>query len=114
MSQIIDKPWGQEIILTTTDLPYTGKILKVNAGKRLSLQKHDQKTETLTLLSGIASIQINDQTTSMETNTGITIFPNTPHRLSAITDCQILEVSTPQIGTTFRLEDDYQRGDEIL
>lgn len=114
MSQIVSKPWGRELILTESNLPYTGKILEINAGTRLSLQKHSGKTETLTLVTGAASIQINQNSDPMERYASFTILPNTPHRITAVTDCQIFEVSTPQVGTTTRLEDDYKRGDEKL
>ena len=55
-AQIIDKPWGREIILTTPDSPYAAKILEIKAGKRVSLQYHDQKLETLCLFSGECNI----------------------------------------------------------
>lgn len=114
MSNVISKPWGSEVVLTEPNLPYTGKILKVLAGKRLSLQYHDQKTETLTLISGSAKIILNDTIVDMLPNQGYTIFPGTKHRVEAITDCQLFEVSTPEVGTTYRLEDDYHRSDEVL
>ncbi len=117
MQQIVSKPWGQEIILTESSLPYTAKILFIKAGQRLSLQFHDQKTETLTLISGQANLSLgsNQESVSekpMETQTGYTILPNTVHRISAKSDCQIFEASTPEKGTTKRLADDYHRPDE--
>jgi mannose-6-phosphate isomerase len=118
MSIIIPKPWGREIILTEPNLPYTGKIAFTLAIHRWSLQYHDQKTETITLLSGKANLTIGATLETLETfdmisSTGYTIKPNTIHRFTAITDCVTVEVSTPERGTTFRLEDDYQRGNEI-
>jgi mannose-6-phosphate isomerase len=112
MSTIIAKPWGQEIILTEPNLPYTGKILEVKAGSRLSLQSHDQKVETLTLINGQANITLNNEILPMKVNYGHTVRPNTVHRIEAVTDSTIFEVSTPEIGTTTRLEDDYNRPDE--
>lgn len=112
MSTIINKPWGREIITTATDLPYSGKILEVKSGKRLSLQYHDQKTETLTIISGQASIFLNNEEKVMVQFEGYTVKPTNVHRITAITDCQIMEVSTPEIGTTHRLEDDFERTDE--
>lgn len=117
MSQTIQKPWGEEIILTTTSLPYTGKILKIKADHRLSLQYHDQKTETLTLIDGQATITLGpDQSkltqTPMVINQEVTILPHTLHRLEAKQDSTIFEVSTPEIGTTYRLEDDFHRPHE--
>ena len=119
MSEIVQKPWGQEIVLTTSDLPYTSKLLIFKAGQRLSLQYHDSKTETLTLISGQAKIQSgldkeNLTTANMTLNTGYTIQATTLHRIEAVTDCTVVEASTPEIGTTFRLEDDYGRTDEKL
>lgn len=116
-AQIIEKPWGREIILSTPDLPYTAKILEIKAGKRLSLQSHDQKLETLCLFSGQANIiwgkdQNNLLTEEMTENKGYTITQNTIHRFEAITDCRLFEASTPETGTTYRLEDDTQRKDE--
>jgi mannose-6-phosphate isomerase-like protein (cupin superfamily) len=116
-AQIVDKPWGREIILTTPDLPYTAKILEIKAGQRLSLQYHDQKTETLCLISGEANIiwgtdQNNLTTEKMIQKNGYTIVPNTIHRFEAITDCQIYEASTGEIGTTYRLQDDTGRPNE--
>ena len=116
-AQIIEKPWGREIILNTPDLPYTAKILEIKAGKRLSLQYHDQKLETLCLFSGEANIiwgkdQASLLTEKMIENQGYTITPGTVHRFEAITDCQLFEASTPETGTTFRLEDDTKRKNE--
>ena len=115
----VTKPWGEEIILTPPDLPYAGKILKINANHRLSLQYHDQKTETLTLIQGNALLYLgnspeNLQEIKMTTQESYTITPHTLHRLKALTDTTILEVSTPPIGTTFRLQDDYHRPNETL
>ena len=117
MPNTVTKPWGKEIILTTKNLPYTAKILSINAGHQISLQSHDQKTETLTLISGQAQITLSQNKDSlspkkMEPQTGYTIQPNIIHRIKAITDCQIYETSTPEEGTTRRLEDDYNRSDE--
>lgn len=119
MSTHIDKPWGNEIILTPTDTPYTGKIIYLNAGKRWSLQAHSTKQETFALISGQANLITgtdpqNLETTNMIILEGYTILPNTIHRLEAITDCTVFEVSTPETGTTLRLEDDYARPDETM
>ena len=108
----VPKPWGQEIILTDPNLPYTGKIATTKAGHRWSLQYHDQKTETLILLSGQGQLTLNDQTINMEINRGYHILPMTKHRFQAITDSTTIEISTPETGTTFRLEDDYHRSNE--
>ncbi len=114
---IIDKPWGQEIILTSPSSPYTGKILKINSGHRLSLQAHEEKEETLTLFSGQVTLAIgpdpeNLQETQMKPLHGYTIPKNTTHRLVCHEDCIVFEASTPEKGTTKRIEDDYKRSDE--
>lgn len=116
-AQIIDKPWGREIILTTSELPYTAKILEITAGKRLSLQYHDEKLETLSIFSGEANIiwgqdENNLVIEKMIPNQGYTIVPNTIHRFQAITDCKLFEASTGEKGTTYRLQDDANRLDE--
>ncbi len=111
------KPWGFEIIFTPQDLPYTGKIIHINAGKRLSLQVHDKKQESWILLRGRGKVIWENSTeelieTELEAEKGYTCKIGQRHRLAGITDCDILEVSTPEIGTTYRLEDDYRRPDE--
>ncbi|MCL4383861.1 cupin [Patescibacteria group bacterium] len=117
MSTFVDKPWGQEIIFTTPDLPYTSKLIFIKAGRRLSLQYHELKTETLTLVNGSARILTGtdkDHLTIslMEPNLGYTIPPQELHRVEAITDATIIEASTPEKGTTVRVEDDYHRPNE--
>lgn len=113
----IDKPWGYEIHWVEEDKPYMGKIIHINSGTRLSLQKHDQKQESWFLMSGRAKIIWDDENgnlveTEMESGKGYSCATGQRHRLVGITDCDIIEVSTPEIGTTFRLEDDYSRPDE--
>ena len=112
-----EKPWGYEIIFTPPHLPYTGKIIHVDEGKRLSLQVHDKKVESWILKSGKAKVMWdNDAGELIETellpDQGFTSMVGQRHRLIGLTDCDIFEVSTPEIGTTFRLEDDYKRPDE--
>lgn len=116
-SKKVEKPWGFELIFTPPDLARTGKFLHVLAGKRLSLQYHDQKEETLCLISGKALLWLEDsngdvQKIPMELNQGYTVLPPQKHRVEAVEDCVIAEVSMPETGTTFRVEDDYKRADE--
>lgn len=115
--QKVIKPWGWEIIFTTKDLPYTGKIIHVAAGKRLSLQLHDRKQESWYLIKGRGKVIWENNKgelieTEMDKGVGYTCMIGQRHRLAGITDCDIFEVSTPEIGITYRLEDDYQRPDE--
>ncbi len=108
----IIKPWGYEIIFTPPDSLVTGKILHLKQGARFSYQYHEKKQETLCLLNGQAKIILNDEETKMESQKGYFIKPMVKHRCQAVTDCDILETSTKEEGTTVRLEDDYQRPDE--
>ncbi len=113
----VEKPWGKEIILTPPALPYTGKILELKEGHRLSLQSHEQKQETLTLFSGEATLSIGSdpealEEVKMETLKGYTISPGIVHRVTAQTNSLLLESSTSEKGTTKRIEDDYKRLDE--
>ncbi|MBI2021799.1 cupin [Candidatus Daviesbacteria bacterium] len=116
-SKRVPKPWGYELIFTPEKLPYTGKIMHIEAGKRQSLQIHDQKQETYFLASGQGGVIIEDsqgelKEVEFEQGKGYTTMVGQRHRLFAITDCDIWEVSTPEVGTTIRLEDDYNRGNE--
>ena len=113
----VEKPWGYEIHWTPSDLPYMGKILHINAGKRLSLQRHDKKQETWYILKGRAKLIWDDEKnklieTELEYGRGYTCMIGQRHRLVGITDCDVIEVSTPEIGITERLEDDYHRPNE--
>lgn len=114
----IEKPWGYEIHWVSDDKPYMGKIIHVNAGARLSLQTHDKKTESWYLLNGRGKVIWEAEEggelveTELEAGRGYSCEVGQKHRLAGITDCDIIEVSTPEIGTTFRLEDDYKRVDE--
>ena len=111
-----DKPWGWETLWAETE-HYVGKILHIHAGQRISLQYHDEKLESQCLIAGRAWLLIEDVTgvltqIEMEPGKGYTIRPFQRHRLIAIDEAQILEVSTPESGTTFRVEDDYARSHE--
>lgn len=113
----IDKPWGYELHWTPDSLPYMGKILHIDAGKRLSLQAHDRKQESWMILRGEAKVVWDNDKgelieTKLEEGKGFTCLIGQRHRLVGVSDCDILEVSTPETGTTWRLEDDYDRPDE--
>ncbi len=116
-SKRVEKPWGYELHWVPEGHPYMGKILHINAGKRLSLQIHDAKQESWFLMSGQAKIiwenaQGEMIETLLEPGKGYSTSVGQKHRLEGITDCDIIEVSTPEIGTTLRLEDDYSRPNE--
>jgi mannose-6-phosphate isomerase len=108
----VEKPWGWELLLTPPESPVVGKILHINQGARFSYQYHDKKIETLCLISGRAKIILNDEEAEMEPQKGYFIEPGDKHRIQGITDCEIMEASTKEEGTTVRLQDDYQRPDE--
>jgi mannose-6-phosphate isomerase-like protein (cupin superfamily) len=112
----VDKPWGYELWWAQTD-KYVGKILHVNAGERLSLQYHNEKDETLYLLKGEMDMQYGPSAEQLETkrmHEGDTHYnpPLMVHRMIAITDVDMLEVSTPQVEDVVRLEDAYGRSDK--
>lgn len=113
----VDKPWGYELHWVPADAPYIGKVLHVNAGARLSLQIHDEKQESWFLMNGRAAVIWENNhgeliETELEPGKGYSTKIGQKHRLKGITDTDILEVSTPEMGTTYRVEDDYARPDE--
>jgi mannose-6-phosphate isomerase-like protein (cupin superfamily) len=113
----IDKPWGWEELWTQEGLPYVGKLLHIRAGSRLSLQSHDGKTETWLLVRGEACVLWDDLAgnlveTRLQPGRGYTCPVGQRHRLVGITECEIVEVSSPEIGTTWRFEDDFGRPHE--
>ena len=109
----IPKPWGSELLWAETDL-YVGKTLRVNAGESLSLQYHEVKDETLHMLSGEIVFEVGTDIESMETvalrvGESFRITPGTIHRMTAVSDAEILEVSTNHLDDVVRLEDRYGR-----
>ena len=110
----VEKPWGHELIWALTDR-YCGKVLFVKAGCALSLQFHNEKDEAWLVHSGKAKLELGDagQRALNEEVVGpgaaFHYRPGTVHRLTAIEDTTILEVSTPQIDDVVRLEDLYGR-----
>lgn len=113
----IDKPWGYELHWVPSDAPYMGKILHINAGARLSLQLHDSKQESWFMMNGRAAAIWEDATgnlvqTELQAGQGYSTKIGQRHRLIGLTDCDVIEVSTPEQGTTWRLEDDHARPHE--
>jgi mannose-6-phosphate isomerase len=110
----VEKPWGYELHWAKTDR-YVGKIIHVNAGHALSLQYHNIKDETIFLYAGrlLFEIQEGDQLVKREMAPGerVHITPKTVHRMTAIEDSEIFEVSTPELHDVVRLEDRYGRED---
>jgi len=112
-TQIKLKPWGREIWFAHTD-HYAGKILEIKKGHRYSLQYHEKKEETQYILKGKARFTYGTNQDSLQEkilNEGdkIDVLPYTIHRLEAIEDTEVLEVSTPDLDDVVKLEDDYGR-----
>jgi mannose-6-phosphate isomerase len=113
----VDKPWGYELHWVPEGVPYMGKVLHIQACKRLSMQVHDTKQESYFLISGEASITWENSAgelieTVLQKGVGYHTVVGQRHRLCGITDCDIIEASTAEAGTTWRLDDDYARPDE--
>jgi len=110
----VEKPWGHELIWALTDA-YCGKVLFVRAGQALSLQFHREKDESWLVQSGRAKLELGDagQAALAEEVVGpgyaFHYRPGTVHRVTALEDTTILEVSTPQLDDVVRLEDAYGR-----
>jgi mannose-6-phosphate isomerase len=109
----VDKPWGYEIRWAVTDR-YLGKILHVNKGEALSLQYHERKDECLFVVKGCVDTEVggdDGRLTKLRMREGDTIHltPGTRHRLTAVEDSDIYEVSTPELEDVVRLEDRYGR-----
>jgi len=110
----VDKPWGHELIFAVTDR-YAGKVLVVDAGESLSLQFHRVKDEAWYVLEGRAELELGAAgegvLTTEVVGAGASFHfpPGTVHRLSAIEETTILEVSTPELDDIVRLEDRYGR-----
>ncbi len=109
----IEKPWGYELIWAHAD-DYVGKILFVRAGQALSLQYHEQKDESWLVQSGRASLELGElggELTAIEIGAGdaFRYRPGTVHRVTALEDTTIVEVSTTQLDDVVRLDDRYGR-----
>jgi mannose-6-phosphate isomerase len=116
MATRTEKPWGYELLWSHTD-HYAGKVIHINAGRRLSLQYHEKKNESVLVISGTLLLHLGqgDDARIVE------LFPGESydiplgdiHRFAAPTDVdvEIIEVSTPELDDVIRLEDDYQRAD---
>jgi mannose-6-phosphate isomerase len=109
----VDKPWGHELIWAQTDR-YVGKILVIETGRRLSLQRHEVKDESILVLSGRLRLFLEDDDgviRTLELGPGEHRHVRTGriHRYEAIERCELVEVSTPELDDVIRLEDDFGR-----
>jgi mannose-6-phosphate isomerase-like protein (cupin superfamily) len=113
VARVVPKPWGSELWFAHTDR-YAGKLLRVNAGHRLSLQYHVHKDESAYLLSGRLKLVTGadkDALVEVEVEPGA-IWHNAAgaiHTVEAITDCVVVEVSTPELDDVVRISDRYGR-----
>jgi len=113
MSKVVDKPWGHELIWANTDR-YVGKILHIKAGEALSLQYHRVKDETIMVLSGrLQLVHFADgeppRSRELAPREPFHIPTGLRHRMIALEDTDVLEVSTPELDDVVRLEDRYGR-----
>lgn len=109
----VDKPWGHELIWAVTD-QYVGKVLVIEAGRRLSLQRHEIKDESILVTSGRMRLYLEDDTGVVrveELGPGDHrhILTGRIHRYEAIERTELMEVSTPELDDVVRLEDDFGR-----
>ena len=110
----VEKPWGHELIFAVAE-SYVGKLIFVKAGESLSLQFHRQKDEAWYILEGRAEVELGAPGESIlssevvEPGASFRFPPGTVHRVKALADTTILEVSTPELDDVVRLEDRYGR-----
>ena len=108
----VEKPWGYELHWAKTER-YVGKLIHVNAGHALSLQYHNHKDETIYLHAGKLMFEIEEggalRKREMLPGERVHITPKTIHRMTAVEDSDIFEVSTPELDDVVRLEDRYGR-----
>jgi quercetin dioxygenase-like cupin family protein len=109
----VEKPWGHELIWAHTER-YVGKILVIEAGKRLSLQRHLVKDESIFVTSGRLRLTLEDEAGTVRVEElGEGEYRHVPpgriHRYEAIERTELMEVSTPELDDVVRLEDDYGR-----
>lgn len=109
----IEKPWGHELIWTVNDA-YAGKLISIRDGKRLSLQYHRQKRESVFVISGELHLHLQNEAGDIEVHIippgeAADIPEGRIHRFEAVGDTDVIEVSTPQLDDVVRLEDDFGR-----
>jgi mannose-6-phosphate isomerase-like protein (cupin superfamily) len=108
----VSKPWGYEIVWAETPR-YVGKILHIEAGACLSRQYHEQKDETFLVQAGEMDLEVGPegerQVIRMRPHEAFHCPPRTIHRMIAVTDVDVIEVSTPELDDVVRLEDAYGR-----
>lgn len=108
----VEKPWGYELHWARTDR-YVGKVLHITAGHALSLQYHNRKEETILVWSGRMVLEIGEagnlETRELGPGDRVHVPPGTVHRMTAVEDCDLFEVSSPELDDVVRLTDKYGR-----
>lgn len=108
----IEKPWGHELIWAHTDR-YVGKILHIAKGESLSYQYHQFKDETIYVLRGVLDLEVEldgeRKVLTLKPGNSFHIVPGMKHRMAALEQCDVVEVSTPELDDVIRLEDRYGR-----
>ena len=109
----VDKPWGHELIWAHTDR-YVGKTLVIETGRRLSLQRHEVKDESILVVSGRLRLWLEGddgdiRTEELGPGAARHVATGRIHRYEAIERCELMEVSTPELDDVVRLEDDFGR-----
>jgi mannose-6-phosphate isomerase len=109
----VDKPWGHELIWAHTE-QYAGKILVIEAGRRLSLQRHEVKDESILVREGRLKLTLEDddgvvREQILGPGDHRRVATGRIHRYEAIERCEVIEVSTTELDDVVRLEDDFGR-----
>ncbi len=109
----VEKPWGHELIWAHTK-DYVGKILHIKKGQKLSLQYHQIKEETVLVFQGRMTLVVGTSDGALteillKAGDAFHIVPGQTHRMIALEDCDVFEVSTPHLDDVVRLEDSYGR-----
>jgi mannose-6-phosphate isomerase len=111
---IVEKPWGHELLWAHTER-YVGKILHIKKGDSLSYQYHRVKDETIRLLTGAMDMDLEmdgrPSKVTLKPGDCLHIVPGMRHRMTALEECDVLEVSTPELDDVVRLEDRYGRAE---
>jgi quercetin dioxygenase-like cupin family protein len=112
----VEKPWGHELIWAHTDR-YVGKLLVLEAGRRLSLQHHLEKDEWIHVLTGKLRLVLGGpngehdelREVILGPGDGFHVMVGQVHRYEAIERCEVVEVSTPELDDVVRISDDFGR-----
>lgn len=111
--KLVEKPWGREEIFALVPGKYAGKLLVIENGKRLSLQYHRRKQESLMVLKGKLTLTLGRRTFVAGPGAAFAVRPGVVHRFAARHGrVTLVEVSTTELDDVVRLQDDYGRTGE--